>query len=327
MEQVDADVGNVFEKIDSWVDGFFRILPNLGIALVLLAVFWLLARLVAGVVSRAGKRRRRDNLGEVGAALIKWALIIVGLMLAITVIAPSITPADLFAGLGIGSVAIGFAFKDILQNLLAGILILLRQPFSVGDQIISGGHEGTVERIETRATLIKTYDGRRVVIPNSDIYTDAVTVNTAFEQRRSQYDVQIGCNDSWDDAKRIMLEAARGCDGVLEDPAPEALPWAIADNGNNIRLRWWTKSDRASVVQTFAQVIEAVYKALDDSGIDMPYPTQVMLFHDQTEETDGDRSRHREGWPARPDGNNPRPLRIADALAGRRQTQSEESQE
>ncbi|CUI00357.1 mechanosensitive ion channel family protein [Leisingera aquaemixtae] len=319
MEQIDADVGNVFEKIDSWVDGFFKILPNLGIALVVLAAFWLLSKLVASFVRKAGKRRGRDNLGEVGAALIKWALIIVGVMLSITIVAPSITPADLFAGLGIGSVAIGFAFKDILQNLLAGVLILLRQPFEVGDQIVSGGHEGTVERIETRATLIKTYDGRRVVIPNSDIYTDAVTVNTAFDQRRSQYDVQVGCNDSLEDAKDTMLAAVRGCEGVLEDPAPEALPWAIADSGNNIRLRWWTKPDRASVVYTFAQVIEAVKTALDEKGIDMPYPTQVVLFHDQTEETDGDRSRHREGWPARPDGENPKPLRIADGLNGGQQ--------
>ncbi|UWQ37527.1 mechanosensitive ion channel family protein [Leisingera aquaemixtae] len=319
MEQIDADVGNVFEKIDSWVDGFFKILPNLGIALVVLAAFWLLSKLVASFVRKAGKRRGRDNLGEVGAALIKWALSIVGVMLSITIVAPSITPADLFAGLGIGSVAIGFAFKDILQNLLAGVLILLRQPFEVGDQIVSGGHEGTVERIETRATLIKTYDGRRVVIPNSDIYTDAVTVNTAFDQRRSQYDVQVGCNDSLEDAKDTMLAAVRGCEGVLEDPAPEALPWAIADSGNNIRLRWWTKPDRASVVYTFAQVIEAVKTALDEKGIDMPYPTQVVLFHDQTEETDGDRSRHREGWPARPDGENPKPLRIADGLNGGQQ--------
>ena len=94
-------------------------------------------------------------------------------MLAVTIVAPSLTPGDLIAGLGVSFVAIGFAFKDILQNMLAGIPILLRQPFEVGDQIVSGGHEGTVERIETRATLIKTYDGRGVVIPNADIYTEA----------------------------------------------------------------------------------------------------------------------------------------------------------
>lgn len=123
-------------------------------------------------------------------------------MLAVTIVAPSLTPGDLIAGLGVRSVAIGFALKDILQNMLAGILILLRQPFEVGDKVVSGGHEGTVERIETRATLIKTYDGRRVVITNTDIYTDSVTVNTAYDTRRSQYDIAIGCNDDWNKAPR-----------------------------------------------------------------------------------------------------------------------------
>ncbi|SPH16662.1 Small-conductance mechanosensitive channel [Defluviimonas aquaemixtae] len=315
MDQITADTGNVLEKIDSWVDGFFRLLPNIAVAFVLLLIFWFLAIGASALVRRMASRRGRENLGDVAASLARWMIVILGVMLAVTIIAPSVTPADLFAGLGISSVAIGFAFKDILQNMLAGILILLRQPFEVGDQIVSGGHEGTVERIETRATLIKTYDGRRVVIPNADIYTDAVVVNTAFDQRRSEYDIQIGCNDDWDEACRLMVKATKGCEGVLSEPAPEALPWAIAESGNNVRLRWWTDPDRASVVQAFSRVIEASYKALDAAGIDMPYPTQVMLFHDQTEETDGDRARRRDGWPKRPDGNNPKPHRIADALA------------
>ncbi len=312
MEQVDADVGNFFAKIDSWVDGFFKLLPNMGIALVVLVVFWLLARGVGWAVRRAAHRQERDNLGEVGASLIGWAVLIGGIMLSVTIVLPSISPGDLFAGLGIGSVAIGFAFKDILQNMLAGILILIRQPFSIGDQIVSGSYEGTVEQIETRATLIKTYDGRRVVIPNTDIYTDAVIVNTAFDIRRSEYDVQIGCNDDWDRAIKIMQEVCAGVEGVKSDPPPEALPWAIADSGNDIRLRWWTDSARADVVHTFSRVIKAVYQALDKAGIDMPYPTQVVLFHDQTEETDGVRSKQREGWPTT--GNDPKTRRISDAL-------------
>ena len=310
---VDADTGNIFEKIDAWVDGFFRLLPNIVVALVLLVVFWFLARGVAALVRRSGKKRGRDNLGDVGASLLRWLVTILGLMLAVTVVAPSISPGDLFAGLGIGSVAIGFAFKDILQNMLAGILILIRQPFEVGDQIVSGGHEGTVERIETRATLIKTYDGRRVVIPNSDIYTDAVVVNTAFDKRRSQYDVLIGCSDDFDEACRIMIETAGTCEGVLSDPAPEAIPWGMDADGNTVRLRWWTDSKRSDVVHVWGRVIRDVYNALNEAGVDLPYPTRMVLFHDQTEATDGDRTAQREGWPQK--GDSPEPRRIADAIA------------
>lgn len=312
LAAVDADTGNIFEKLDAWADGFFRLLPNIAVALVLLVVFWFLARGVAALVRRSGRARGRDNLGDVGASLLRWLVMILGVMLAVTIVAPSISPGDLFAGLGIGSVAIGFAFKDILQNMLAGILILVRQPFEVGDQIVSGGHEGTVERIETRATLIKTYDGRRVVIPNADIYTDAVVVNTAFDKRRSQYDVLIGCSDDFDEACRIMVEAAQGCEGVLSDPAPEAIPWGMDADGNTVRLRWWTDSKRSDVVHVWGRVIRDAYNALNAAGVDLPYPTRMVLFHDQTEATDGDRTAQREGWPAK--GDSPEARRIADAI-------------
>ncbi|QDA36091.1 mechanosensitive ion channel family protein (plasmid) [Paracoccus liaowanqingii] len=223
---------------------------------------------------------------------------VLGFLLAATIVLPSLRPGDLLSGLGIGSVAIGFAFKDILQNLLSGVLILLRQPFRVGDQIAVSGFEGTVEDIETRATYIKTYDGRRVVIPNSQIYTGTFTVNTAFDLRRSEYDIGIGCSDDWEKAMQLLIKVAKNCEGVLADPTPEAIPVGIDAYQNTIRLRWWTRPDQASVINTRGRVIVEACKALNAAGIDMPFPTEVHLWHDQTEQTDGDRRAQREGWPA-----------------------------
>ncbi|MCX7565630.1 mechanosensitive ion channel family protein [Sulfitobacter sp. F26169L] len=316
MEEVDANPGLIFDKIDTWLDGLFKLLPNFAVAVVVVIIFWFLAKGIGALIRRSAKSRGRGSLGDVGGSLVRWTVTIIGIMLAVTIVAPTISPGDLISGLGISSVAIGFAFKDILQNMLAGVLILLRQPFEVGDQIVSGGHEGTVEKIETRATLIKTYDGRRVVIPNSDIYTDSVVVNTAFDVRRSQYDIGIGCNDDWDAARKIMEEACAGVEGVIGDPAPETIPVELGDFANVVRLRWWTKSDRASQIHTFGRVLQEVYKALDQEGIDMPYPTQVHLFHDQTEEVDGDRAKQREGWPAG-QGEVPRPAREKDRESAR----------
>ncbi len=134
MEEVDANPALIFDKIDAWLDGFFRLLPNIGLAIVVFFVFWIVAKGVAGLIRRAAKNRDRPSLAEVGSTLVKWTIIVVGAMLAVTIVAPTLTPGDLIAGLGVSSVAIGFAFKDILQNMLAGILILLRQPFEVGDR-------------------------------------------------------------------------------------------------------------------------------------------------------------------------------------------------
>jgi small conductance mechanosensitive channel len=167
------------------------------VAIVVAVVFWVLGLGLSALVRRTADKRGRGNLGEVGGALDPLGRCRCGLYAGDYDCCAVGAPGDLFADLGVSSVAIGFAFKDILQNMLAGILILLRQPFEVGDQIVSGGHECTVEKVETRATMIKTYDGRSVDIPNFDIYTDSVVVNTAFDIRLWQYDIGMGCNDDW----------------------------------------------------------------------------------------------------------------------------------
>ncbi|WP_229755789.1 mechanosensitive ion channel family protein, partial [Deinococcus soli (ex Cha et al. 2016)] len=112
--------------------------------------------------------------------LTRFQTLALGVLVALTVVFPTLTAASLFGALGVRGVAIGFAFKDIFQNLLAGLLILITRPFRIGDQIVSGEHEGTVEDIQVRATLLHTYDNRRVVIPNSELYTNRVIVNTAY---------------------------------------------------------------------------------------------------------------------------------------------------
>lgn len=305
-QQVDVDPGVALERLDAWVDGFIRMLPNIGVAIILFIIVYFVARTLKGIVLNRATSRGRSNLGEMLGGLIKWTVLIVGLLLCATIVMPSINPGDLIAGLGVSSVAIGFAFKDILQNWLAGLLILLRQPFEIGDQIVVNDFEGTVEHIETRATIIKTYSGEKVVIPNSEIYTNAVKVKTAYEKRRSQYDVGIGYGDDINKATEAIRKVVEGVEGVEADPGVDVLPWGLDASWVTIRVRWWTDTKRTSVVKVYASVIQAIKEILDNEGIDMPYDTKVHLIHDQTEETDGDREQQREGWPSMGE-DNPKP--------------------
>jgi small-conductance mechanosensitive channel len=198
-------------------------------------------------------------------------------MLSVTIVSPNLSPADLIASLGVSSVAIGFAFKDILQNWLAGILILMRRPFEIGDQIKVNGFEGSVERIETRATIIRQYNGKRIVVPNSEIYTNSVKVITANELIRSQYDVGVGYDQDRDQAMKILRETIEKTEGVETDKPIDVLPWDQADSWLTIRIRWWTKSERATVVKVFSDVILNTQNALDEAGIDLPFPTTVEI--------------------------------------------------
>lgn len=312
----DSSVSTAWDKVQGIINGLIVMLPNIMLALIVFALFFLAARGIRSLVKRLTRRHRQArNLGLVLGRLSQGAVILIGLFVALSIVLPSFQLGDLVQLLGISGVAIGFAFRDILQNFLAGILILLTEPFQIDDQIVFKDFEGTVENIQTRATTIRTYDGRRIVIPNSELFTNSVTVNTAFEHRRMEYDVGIGYGDDIEAAKEIMLEAVRSVDVVLQDPAPDALVMELAESTVNIRVRWWIDPPRrADALDTRDKVITAIkQKVYVENGIDLPYPTQQILFHDQTEETDGDRSRQREGWPA---GNKqvPKPLSISNSL-------------
>lgn len=310
-----SGVSTAWAKIEGMINGAIAMLPNLVVALIVFLIFYAIAREIKWLVRRiTTKHRHARNLGLVLGRLSQGIIILVGLFIALSIVIPSFKAGDLVQLLGISGVAIGFAFRDILQNFLAGILILLTEPFHIDDQIVFKGFEGTVENIQTRATTIRTYDGRRIVIPNSELFTNSVMVNTAFENRRMEYEVGIGYNDDIDLAKQLILEAIASVDEVLKDPPPDALVVALAESTVNIRARWWVKPPRRTeVLQSQDKVLTAIKKKLTANGIDLPFPTWQVLFHDQTEETDGDRSRQREGWPA---GNHevPKPRSIGGSL-------------
>jgi small conductance mechanosensitive channel len=293
------DLSEVWARFHEQIIGLIAALPTLAVALLIFALFFLVAKQSRRLVTHTlGKRPHTRNVGLVLGRLSQGLVTLLGLLVALSVALPGFGAGQLIELLGIGSVAIGFAFRDILQNFLAGILLLLTKPFGIGDQIIANEFEGTIEDIQARATMIKTYDGRRVVIPNADLFTESVIVNTAFAIRRSEYDVRIGYGDDIAQAKQLIVDAINSADGVLHEPQPETLVMDLGPSGVHIRARWWTKSRRVEVLTAQDQVITAIKNKLVENGIDLPFPTQQILFHDQTEETDGDRLRQREGWRA-----------------------------
>ena len=303
-----------WETVRQLWDGFLASLPRLGLAVLILAVFYFVGSLVRRIIRRWAEREGQYRHLEIAVGRLAHAgIVLVGALVAATAAFPGFTPADLVGALGLGSVAIGFAFKDIFQNFLAGILILVTRPFVVGDQIIVGEYEGDVEQIHTRATYLKTYDGRRVVIPNSDLFTRSVIVNTAFPTRRIEYDIGIGYGDQVDRAKEIVLKVLVDTEDVLPDPKADVIVIALDESSVNLRARWWSKSRIGDVLVAQDKVLQVIKERLQAAGIDLPYPTRQILLHDQTEETDGDRSRQREGWPAG-DGDIPSSRSVAGAI-------------
>ena len=259
------DFQEFWESAHHMVDTFFVRLPALLLGIFVFLLFYMLS-LMASRVIQSTTRKYRPNLGVVFARLAGAAIIFLGLLVAFSVVAPSFQASDLIKVLGIGGVAIGFAFQNILQNFLAGLLLLWAEPFRIGDEIKLDNFEGSVEEIQTRATFIKTYDGKRVVIPNADLFTHSVTVNTALDIRRWEYDLQLKGVQSLSEVRSMIVQTVSKVPGVLADPGPEALVLDLGDlesNAVKVKVLWWTKAPRQHEMLTSVdKVLTAIRQAL-----------------------------------------------------------------
>jgi small conductance mechanosensitive channel len=291
------DVSQAWATIQRLGNSFISMLPRFILAVLLAWAFTFVGRLARRLVERgAAQRREQRTLQLALGRLVQAAIVVIGLLVAATAAFPTFTMGNLVGTLGVGGVAVGFAFKDIFQNFLAGILLLLTKPFNVGDQIIFKDFEGTVEDIQTRATYLKTYDGRRVVIPNSDLYMNAVTVNTAFPIRRVEHDVSIALEDDVEQAKRSMMRVMNGVDGVLRDPPADVLVVGIGDSTVSLRARWWAESRVPDALIAQDRVLAAIKSQLQADGIHISGPadsstiTTAPVNATETEGTSSDGS-------------------------------------
>lgn len=280
---VDGGVDLVWATLRGMAASFLERLPYLTIGLVVVLLFYVAGHLVRRAAHEAGERTRLDvHLADIVGRLAVILITAFGALVAAVIIFPSFTPGALVQGLGVTSVAVGFAFKDILQNFFAGVLILFRKPFVVGDQIRVRDFEGTVEEINTRSTRLTTYDGERVIIPNGDVYTGSITVRTAYVKRRVKFTVGIGYPDSIEAARATIVRVVGGAEGVLTQPAPSAYVDELAGSSVNFAVYFWTGSQQANVLAVRDRVATAIKEGLDAAKIDMPFPHTVVLFHDQT---------------------------------------------
>ncbi|GAB3054802.1 mechanosensitive ion channel family protein [Acinetobacter apis] len=270
---------DAYVTIDKIVAGFWERVPYLCIAIVVFIIFWLLSKLFKSFVVRALSNRSyaKQNLVIVLNRVGSTFIVFFGFLIALVIAIPGFSPGQLMSALGIGSVAIGFAFKDIFQNLLSGILILLGEPFRIGDAIICNGLEGTVEDIQIRATTLRSYDGRRLVIPNATVYTSSITVVTAYTERRCEVNVGIGYNDNIQKAKEVILTILSESKNVLNQPGSIVNVTALGDFAININIRWWVNTSQISTPDSISEIQELIVSSFAENGISIPYPIQEQI--------------------------------------------------
>ncbi|MDJ0788024.1 MAG: mechanosensitive ion channel [Myxococcota bacterium] len=247
--------------------------PDVIAALAILVVGWIATRIITGLVRRALGRAQVDpTLVSFVANLVYFAgmaLVVISVLGRIGVNTASFAAVIAAAGL-----AIGLAFQGTLSNFSAGVLLIVFRPFKVGDYIEAGGVSGTVDEIQLFTTVLNTPDNRRVIVGNSDVAASPITNYSFHATRRVDLVMGFGYSDDIDHAKRIVEGLLQADDRVLDDPAPQVVVAELADSSVNLYVRPWVRS--ADYWAVYFDLTEAMKKAFDEAGIEIPFPQRTV---------------------------------------------------
>lgn len=257
-----------------------EMLPHIVVAFVILLLTMGLNKLAIYSTRRVlSGTKLRQSLKELFTLLVSIFIWVIGLMIAAVIVFPGLTPASILAGLGLGSVAIGFAFKDVFENFLAGIIILFRREMRIGDFIECEGIEGKVDQIAIRESHIRQTDGQLVIVPNSILFKNPVIIRTDQPVRRMTVICGVAYDADVDEARDVIRRAVEACDSVIQDEKPiQIFAQEFGESSINFEVTWWTGSKPVDVRESRDQIVSAVKRALDDAGIEIPFPYRTLTF-------------------------------------------------
>ena len=269
-------------RFEELLAGFIRILPQLGLALLIVGITWLAAkfahRISSRLLRRVDIRRTLVNLVETLTGVVIWTI---GLLIAATVLFPGITPANMLAVLGLGSVAIGFAFKDIFENFLAGILIMLRKKMQIGDVIECEAVEGRVEQITLRDTYLRHLSNELVLVPNAYLFKNPLKILTDEPLRRHEVAVGVAYDVDLDAARDVISRAVAAAEGVDGNRPVEVFAREFGESSIDFLVRWWAGSTPLQAHASRDAVVRSIKRALDGAGMEIPFPQRTLTFRDK----------------------------------------------
>ena len=280
----EVDIENTVDVIyaslrNLWRD-FLSRLPLLAAAMIAIVLTAVAAKLIGWLLSRSifGRARVRQSLQDLISQLVNISVWIIGLLIAAVIAFPGMTPSKALTVLGLGSVAIGFAFKDIFENFFAGILILWKYPFDRGDFVQCADLVGCVEEITIRNTMIRQLDGELAVVPNAVLFKETVHVLTNERYRRVRIVCGVAYDEDIDESRTVIEKAVRACVTVEGERLSEVFAMEFADSSLNFEVSWWTGSRPGDIRRSRDEVVAAIKRALDDAGIEIPFPYRTLTF-------------------------------------------------
>lgn len=273
----------VSRKLDGWLESSIAILPNLIIAILLVVVFVFIARFARYSFKKVFKRARgaNTNLLLIGSSITYILVLLIGVFIALSVMNLDKTVSSILAGAGIIGLALGFAFQDTASNFISGLFIAFRKPFNKGDFIETKNYLGTVKEINMRSTIIETLHGLEVIVPNKEVYQNAITNYTSTKRRRVDISVGVSYADDLDKAEKLALDAVKNIQNIdnKRDEAISLIYNEFGDSSINFSLRiWLVESAQSTYLKARSQAIKNIKKAFDANDITIPFPIRTLDF-------------------------------------------------
>lgn len=270
----------VQNKLNSWLEMFISMLPNFAVAIVVLIAFVFLAKLIRKLMINIFQRTYANvELSKIISKIIHIIVILIGVMLALSVLHLDKTVSSVLAGAGVIGIALSFAFQDIAANFISGLLMAARRPFEIGDVIEVEGHRGRVLAINLRTTEVITLDGNEVLIPNRYIYENSITNFYKTKTQRVELKVGISYGEDLPRIQTVVLEAIKTLKNLVEDEKVEVLYTSFGDSSINFIVYYWVPYENYfEFLRSKSEGILAIKKAFDTHNIVIPFPIRTLDF-------------------------------------------------
>ncbi|MAL19319.1 MAG: mechanosensitive ion channel protein MscS [Balneola sp.] len=267
-------------KLETWLNTTIEMLPNLAVALLVVIVFYALAKVIKNFVGKVLSKVTKNKTVTGLAQTIMAVLVIgIGVFFALSILNLSGVVTSLLAGAGIIGLALGFAFQDIASNFISGILLSVRHPFGIGDIIDTNDHFGTVMKLNLRNTVIRTPQGQIIYVPNKVVYENPFKNYTKNGERRIDLSCGVSYGDDLEKAKKIAIEAVEGLESRDTSKDVELYYNEFGDSSINFTLRFWISfQELPQYWGAQSEAIMALKKAFDENDIMIPFPIRTLDF-------------------------------------------------
>lgn len=269
----------IMDKLSGWYELLLKMLPNFAVALIVLLVFFVLAKITKGVVRKLIKSVTSDHYLQKFTVIISYILVITGgVLIALNILNLDKTVTSFLAGAGIIGLALGFAFQESATNLMAGVMMIVKKPIEIGDHIEVDGEHGIVLEVSLRVTKLKTFDGQLVLIPNKDIFQGRVK-NYNTEGRRVDIEVGVSYGDDLSKVIDVLKGTLINIKYIDREKDIDVFFTEFGGSSINLSTRFWLNRENISnFLSAKSEAIMKIKEAFDENDIDIPFPIRTLDF-------------------------------------------------